>query len=137
MPLLDNFLYRLPEWLILLALLGLLLLGVEGGYPLARRRRLPASDLVRGQFNSIQGALLGLFALLIGFTFAMSLSRFDVRKNLVVKEANAVGTAVLRARLLPAAGSRPHHPAVAPGARGPVDRMRGHEVKRGSARPSR
>ncbi len=45
--------------------------------------------------------LLGLLALLLGFTFSMSISRFDARKDLVLEEANAIGTAHLRAKFLP------------------------------------
>jgi hypothetical protein len=43
-----------------------------------------------------------LLSLLLGFTLAMSLSRYDLRKQLVVNEANAIGTAMLRVELLPA-----------------------------------
>ena len=45
--------------------------------------------------------MLGLLALMIGFTFAMSLSRFETRRDAVLNEANAIGTTALRARLLP------------------------------------
>ncbi len=45
--------------------------------------------------------MLGLLALMIGFTFAMALSRFETRRDAVLSEANAIGTTALRARLLP------------------------------------
>ena len=45
--------------------------------------------------------MLGLLALIIGFSFSMALSRFEARRDAVVNEANAIGTAALRARLLP------------------------------------
>jgi len=45
--------------------------------------------------------MLGLLALIIGFTFAMALSRFEARREAVLNEANAIGTTALRARLLP------------------------------------
>jgi hypothetical protein len=38
---------------------------------------------------------------MIGFTFAMALSRFEARRDAVANEANAIGTTALRARLLP------------------------------------
>jgi hypothetical protein len=44
-----------------------------------------------------------LFVLLLGFTQAMALPRFDLRKQLVLGESNAIGTAALRAELLPQA----------------------------------
>jgi hypothetical protein len=52
--------------------------------------------------STLEGAVLGLLALMIGFTFAMALSRFDSRRDGVLSEANAIGTTALRARLLPA-----------------------------------
>ena len=57
----------------------------------------------RGGANilTLETAALGLLALMIGFTFAMALSRFDARRNAVLMEANAIGTTALRARLLP------------------------------------
>ena len=52
--------------------------------------------------STLEGAILGLLALMIGFTFAMALSRFEARRDAVLNEANAIGTTALRARLLPA-----------------------------------
>ena len=52
--------------------------------------------------STLEAAILGLLALMIGFTFAMALTRFDARRDAVVNEANAIGTTALRARLLPA-----------------------------------
>ena len=46
-------------------------------------------------------AVLTLLGLLLGFTFAMAVSRHDARRQLVVQEANAISTTALRARLLP------------------------------------
>ena len=51
--------------------------------------------------SMLENAALGLLALMIGFTFAMALSRFDARRDAVLKEANSIGTTALRARLLP------------------------------------
>jgi len=51
---------------------------------------------------TLESAILGLLALMIGFTFAMALSRFEARRDAVLNEPNAIGTTALRARLLPA-----------------------------------
>ena len=61
-------------------------------------------DSRRGRENisTIEAAILGLLALMIGFTFSMALSRFEARRDAVLNEANAIGTTALRARLLPA-----------------------------------
>ncbi|HKE47445.1 MAG TPA: hypothetical protein VKB52_05235 [Rhodanobacteraceae bacterium] len=53
-------------------------------------------------YGAVQGATLTLLGLLIGFTFSMSLSRYDQRKNLEEEEANAIGTEYLRVEFLPA-----------------------------------
>lgn len=52
--------------------------------------------------STLEGAILGLLALMIGFTFSMALSRFEARRDGAVTEAAAIGTTALRARLLPA-----------------------------------
>jgi hypothetical protein len=45
-------------------------------------------------------AILGLLALLLGFTFSLALNRYEARRELVVQEANALGKTWLRAQLL-------------------------------------
>ena len=55
----------------------------------------------RHDFNTVQAATLTLMALIIGFSFSMAVSRYDQRKTLEEAEANAIGTAYLRAELLP------------------------------------
>jgi hypothetical protein len=65
--------------------------------------RLGVRAAARGGDNvaTLESAVLGLLALIIGFTFAMALSRFEARRDAVLNEANAIGTTALRARLLP------------------------------------
>lgn len=52
--------------------------------------------------STTEGAVFGLLALLIGFTFSGALTRFDTRRQLIVEETNCIGTAYLRLDLLPA-----------------------------------
>jgi hypothetical protein len=63
---------------------------------LARRRK-------HENVATVEGAILGLLALIIGFTFALGLSRFEAKRSAILAEANAIGTAALRAELLPSA----------------------------------
>jgi hypothetical protein len=77
------------------------MLATELGFYLGRRAASTTSDEARSQVNAIQGAILGLLALLLGFTFAMAMSRYETRKQLVLDEANAIGTTYLRTQLLP------------------------------------
>ena len=54
-----------------------------------------------GNISALEQSLLGLLALIVGFTFLMALTRFEARREAVLNEANAIGTTALRARLLP------------------------------------
>jgi hypothetical protein len=55
---------------------------------------------------AVEGAVFGLMGLLIAFTFSGAVSRFEARRQVIVQEANAIGTAYLRLDLLPA-GTQP------------------------------
>ena len=58
------------------------------------------SKLSKG-FGPIEGSLLGLMALLLSFTFGMSASRYDARRQVIIEEANDIGTAILRCDMYP------------------------------------
>lgn len=53
-------------------------------------------------WNAIQAGLLALVAFMLGFSFAQAQGRYDGRRELVLKEANDIGTTWLRAEQLPA-----------------------------------
>ena len=97
----EELLLGVNEWVIAVVLLVLLLLAAEVGFRLGCKRRLKLNEAIITQVATISGAIIGLLALLLAFTFAMSLSRNDLRKDLVVEESNAIGTLYLRAGLLP------------------------------------
>lgn len=80
-------------------LLGLLLVCHEVGFRLGRRVVGPDEDYKR-RVEMIRNAILALVTFLIGFSFASAGSRFVDRQDMIVKEANAIGTAYLRAALL-------------------------------------
>ena len=79
--------------------LGLLLGAAALGYALGRPRQTEV-DPEKSHLVSVENAVLGLLALLLGFSFAMAVSRYELRRNLVVDEANAIGTSLLRSRFL-------------------------------------
>jgi len=90
----------LPLWGVFGATVGLALLAVVAGYFLGNRlggeevkKKAPVGELV--------GAMLTLASLLLAFTFGWAQSHFDARRDLVLDEANAIGTTWLRARLVP------------------------------------
>jgi hypothetical protein len=58
-------------------------------------------DLEPAGLGATEGALLGLMALLLSFSFGMSAAKFDTRRQLIIEEANDIGTAILRCDLYP------------------------------------
>jgi hypothetical protein len=83
-----------------LALAGFLFVGIvvllEVGRRVGLQRVAREGEAAQAGTSALAGAVYGLLALLIAFTFAGAASRFDSRRHLVVEEANAIGTAYLR-----------------------------------------
>jgi hypothetical protein len=93
-----NDLLNYPRLIFVLAFLMLslsTLIGVS-----FRRRRRKLEQEVREDFGTVLAATLTLSGLIIGFTFQMSISRYEQRKNYEAAEANAIGTEYVRADLL-------------------------------------
>jgi len=95
------------QWLVILIVGALLLLAAEAGFRIGLRLHLRKDEARKAQVGGVQGAILGMLGLLLGFTFAMAVGRYDTRRSLVLTEANAIGTTFLRASLLPAAQQAP------------------------------
>jgi hypothetical protein len=82
--------------------MGVLVATVEIGFWVRKGRVKGGSDNIeKADIALILGAVMTLLALLLGFTYAMSEVRFETRRQLVVDEANAIGTTYLRAKTLP------------------------------------
>jgi len=78
-------------------------LSAQIGTSFGKRRAL--NDKEREDFGVVQVATLTLLGLIIGFSFSMAVSRYDLRKNYEEAEANAIGTEYVRAGLVPAANA--------------------------------
>ena len=91
----------IPIWLLAVLFFLALIAARECGHLLRKRRKRssPTGDAEDGDGFTMT-SVLGLLALLIGFTFSLSLQRYDARRELVVSEANALGTTWLRTELL-------------------------------------
>jgi Protein of unknown function (DUF4239) len=95
-----GFLITLDESTIVAVALVLFLLACEAGYRIGLKHHAGVNDPTRSHVNALQATVFGLLALLLAFTVSMALSRYETRKELVLAEANAIGTAALRAALL-------------------------------------
>jgi hypothetical protein len=91
----------LNQWIVLFIVAGLLLAIAETGFRFGRYAVDRDPDAARSHSGSVQGAVLGLMGLLLGFTFAVAVGRSETRRNLAVEEANSIGTTWLRADFLP------------------------------------
>jgi hypothetical protein len=98
----ESLLYRTPEMLINWAFFALMLAATEIGFRLGRKSEASTPESIKSQIFTVEAAILGILALLLGFTMSMAVSRFEIRKQLVLEEADAIGTARLRSQLLPA-----------------------------------
>jgi hypothetical protein len=91
----------LNHWTGFIGLLVVLLGTMEAGRQIGLRHvRLDPEWDNRG-ITTIESTLLALLGLLLAFSFSGAWSRFDNRRDLILREANAIGTAWLRLDLLP------------------------------------
>jgi len=96
----TNILDTVPTWAIMLVSALLIFAMSEAGFRLGRRQ----GPVKEGRDPSIlvQGSAFTLLALLLGFSFSLALNRYDARRSAVLREANAISVAFLRAKLLDA-----------------------------------
>jgi F0F1-type ATP synthase membrane subunit c/vacuolar-type H+-ATPase subunit K len=97
----KELLYGINEWVILIVIFIFFFVCAQFGSYRGRRAAKRVSPETRSHIATIEGSALGLLALLLGFAFAMSLTRFDVRKQVLLEETNDIQTTYLRAELLP------------------------------------
>ena len=100
-----DWLARIPTpALFVMLLLATLVAGYAGHQLRARsdrdRKGSGAGLASDGQEGYIVSGVLGLLALMLAFTLAMAVDRFESRRLLVLDEANAIGTTYLRSQLL-------------------------------------
>jgi hypothetical protein len=88
-------------WTLFGVFLVVLLVLVEIGFAIGSLLAVSSDQLRHEQLVGARDGITVLLSLLLGFTLAMALSRYDQRKLLIVEEANAIGTLSQRAQLLP------------------------------------
>ena len=91
----------LPLWLILPLTIVVCLLSVEAGYRVASYRQRRSLEEKESPVGGMVGATLGLLGFMLAFTFGTAGSRFEDRRQVLLSEANAIGTTYLRAAMLP------------------------------------
>lgn len=90
-----------PLWVLFAAAAAFGWLALEGGYRFGAWRHARIAEEKESPVGAMVGSILGLLAFMLAFTFGLAANRFDARRQIVVEEANAIGTTYLRARFLP------------------------------------
>src|SRR5262245_5578372 len=96
----ENY-FVLLAFVISLGLFFGVLVMIEIGRRYGQRREALHPEAGREGMGAAEGAVYGLFGLLLAFSFSGAAERFDERRILIVQEANAIGTAYLRLDMLP------------------------------------
>ena len=97
-----SVLYNIPLWMVGLVFVVVMLLAEEAGYRvgLLRRAHWGEADGEIGGGGVVLTAMFAILGLIIAFTYSSSVERYEKRKQAVIAEANALGTAYLRANLV-------------------------------------
>ena len=100
----ERMLDELPVWLVYLGTIVVFAASFQAGYwggQWSLRKAKETTESRKSHANVALGAMFGLLGLLIAFTFSIAGGQYDARRTLVIDDANAIGTAYLRAELLP------------------------------------
>lgn len=97
----ESVLYRLDALMLTLIVVALAAVALEMGFRVANVRRTAGPDASSGGIGAVEGIVFGLFGLLIAFTFSFVVARAELRRQLVVEEANAIETSYLRVAIAP------------------------------------
>jgi hypothetical protein len=90
------------DWPLILFVFTFVLLWLSiGAGSLIRLRAHQIPENLREDYRVVLGSTLTLLGLIIGFTYSMASTRYDLRKSLEAKEANAIGTEYSRLDFLP------------------------------------
>jgi hypothetical protein len=91
----------LPMWGLFAISLAIILLSFESGFRVGFWKSRWAKQEQEVVARTMAIAMLGLLSLMLAFTFGMAISRFDVRRQALIDEINAIRTTYMRADLLP------------------------------------
>lgn len=90
----------IPLWLLLTGTIVITGLALEGGYRYGQYRHRLTTEEKESPVGAMVASILALFAFMLAFTFGMAGTRFEARRDVILREANSIGTTYLRARLL-------------------------------------
>ena len=90
-----------PIYILSILIFFLVLLFNWGGFKFKKWHLEKYPGRVPEDLGAVEGSMLGVMALLLGFTFSIAISKFESRRQITVDEANEIGTAILRCDMYP------------------------------------
>lgn len=93
--------YNAIAFLVVISLFFGIVLALGVGRYLGRRNSSDKTESSHIRLTAVETAVFGLMGLLIAFTFSGAASRYELRRQQIVNEANAISSAYLRIDLLP------------------------------------
>ena len=92
---------KTPLWIFYSITVFIVMGSIAGGLRLGSNVRRQGKSETESSIGTVAGAMLGLLAFMLAFTFGIAASRFEVRKQFLLDEVNAIGTVFLRTDFLP------------------------------------
>lgn len=93
----------IPLWAFSLVTAAIVGAALEIGFRIGRARRRRAPQEKDSPITATVSATLALLGFMLAITFGIAVSRFDLRQQFFIEEVDAIGTAYLRADILPPA----------------------------------
>src|SRR3954471_3176266 len=97
----PSFFFRLPPYVLFVIIFFVILFFNSLGYYYKKRQITVNPQQREKTIGSIEGSMVGLMSLLMGFTFSVALSKLEERRHLVVEEVNMICTAIMRCDMYP------------------------------------
>src|SRR3954451_513608 len=96
-----SFFFQLPSYILLVIVFFIIVLFNWLGYRYKKRQIQKDRLKIQETIGTVEGSMVGLMSLLLGFTFSVALSKLEERRHLVVEEVNTICTAILLCDLYP------------------------------------
>ena len=93
--------FQLPPYFMMLVIFSLIILFIWLGYFFNKRRTTKYPEVLKQTPGAIEGSVVGIMSLLLGFTFSFVVSRYEARRQLIVDEMININTVIFRCDLFP------------------------------------
>ncbi len=97
----NSSFFQLPPSFMMIVIFALIILFIWLGYAFNKIRTTKYPEVLKQTPGAIEGSVVGIMSLLLGFTFSFVVSRYEVRRQLIVDEMVSVNSAIIRCDLFP------------------------------------